>query len=101
MQPAVLLPREHQAIAGGPIQLAVGGYGLKDAAVALVTFPNLFGGTRLHVGHAYRERFVGLAPRREHFWPRRRELADPRDMRSIRRPRDVAVAIERRIDVAK
>ena len=82
MQPAVFLPREDQAIARAPIQLAVGHHALEGAAVSGVGLPDLLRLSGLHVGDAQRPRLVDLAARREHARARRRALANPRDASS-------------------
>src|SRR5712664_3823051 len=100
MRPAVLLPREYDAVARHPQQLLVGGNVVERAPCAGVGLPGLAPRAARDLRDADRPR-LRLPPRRKGDAARLGGRPREGDTRAIRRPHRVVVAVERRIEEAQ
>src|SRR5271157_5848687 len=99
VKPAIALPREDDAIAGGPKQLIVRCHAAEHAAGAWLRAPYAVAHAGLHRGHADRPglaRTAGLSHRAQPT----RWLADEDDAAPIGRPFRIAVEIGARVEIA-
>ena len=99
MNPPVALPREHEAIAGGPVQLAARGDALKHAARAGLRLPDLASPRPLATSTMRIDHGSAFAARREHEVLAGGGDARERDARAVGRPRRVAVEIDARVEI--
>ena len=100
VRPAVLLPREHDTIAGHPQQLLVGDDVAVRAARAGVGLPDLPPRARRDVDDANRPR-LGVAARGERHAARLGRRPRERDARAVGGPHRVVVAVEGWIEEAQ